>query len=93
MVTFWLAPITMASYPQPILQTICFRSVNLPLSGSQNEIAQIPASNSVVGAPYALALSPDGHAAFVVETLGATPAGATHREQLPSGQQLVATLG
>lgn len=64
--------------------------VNLPLSGSQNEIAQIPASNSVVGAPYALALSPDGRTAFVVETLGATPAGATQREQLPSGQQLVA---
>jgi len=64
--------------------------VNLPLSGSQNEIAQIPASNSVVGAPYALALSPDGRTAFVVETLGATPAGATRREQLPSGQQLVA---
>jgi DNA-binding beta-propeller fold protein YncE len=64
--------------------------VTLPLNGKQEAIAQVNASNSVVGAPYALALSPDGQTAFVVETLGAMPAGATRREQLPPGNQLVA---
>ncbi|KAM3112519.1 beta-propeller fold lactonase family protein [Phormidesmis sp. 146-33] len=64
--------------------------VTLPLNGKQEAIAQINASNSVIGAPYALALSPDYRTAFVVETLGAMPANATRREQLPSGNQLVA---
>jgi hypothetical protein len=64
--------------------------VTLPLNGKQEAIAQVNASNSVIGAPYALALSPDGRTAFVVETLGAMPAGATRREQLPPGNQLVA---
>jgi DNA-binding beta-propeller fold protein YncE len=63
--------------------------VALPLNGKQEAIAQINASNSVVGAPYALALSPDGRTAYVVETLGAVPTGATRREQLPPGNQLV----
>jgi DNA-binding beta-propeller fold protein YncE len=44
----------------------------------------------VIGAPYAMALSADGQTAFVVETLGAMPVGATRREQLPPGDQLVA---
>lgn len=64
--------------------------VTLPLNGKQETIAQINASNSVIGAPYALALSPDHRTAFVVETLGAMPTNATRREQLPSGNQLVA---
>lgn len=64
--------------------------VALPLNGKQETIGQINASNSVIGAPYALALSPDGRTAFVVETLGAMPANATRREQLPPGNQLVA---
>jgi DNA-binding beta-propeller fold protein YncE len=64
--------------------------LSLPLNRKQARVAQINASNSVTGAPYALALSPDGRTAFVVETLGAAPAGATHREQLPPGNQLVA---
>lgn len=64
--------------------------LTLPLNGKQEGIAQINASNSVTGAPYALALSPDGRIAFVVETLGAMPVGATGREQLPPGNQLVA---
>ncbi|KAB8334675.1 lactonase family protein [Scytonema tolypothrichoides VB-61278] len=53
-------------------------------------IAQINASNSVTGAPYALTLSPDSRTAFIVETLQAMPVGATRREQLPPGNQLVA---
>jgi DNA-binding beta-propeller fold protein YncE len=64
--------------------------VTLPLNGKQEAIAQVNASNSVIGAPYALALSLDGQTAFVVETLGAMPVGATRREQLPPGNQLVA---
>jgi DNA-binding beta-propeller fold protein YncE len=64
--------------------------LSLPLNGKQARVAQINASNSVTGAPYALALSPDGRTAFVVETLGAVPVGATRREQLPPGNQLVA---
>ncbi len=67
-----------------------FSIVTLPLNGKQEAIAQVDASNSVIGAPYALALSPDGQTAFVVETLGAMPAGATRREQLPPGNQVVA---
>jgi hypothetical protein len=64
--------------------------VALPLNGKREAIAQIDASNSVTGAPYALALSPDNRTAFVVETLGSMPIGATRREQLPPGNQLVA---
>ncbi len=63
--------------------------VSLPLNGKE-DFAQIDASNSVIGAPYALALSPDSCTAFVVETLKAIPIGATRREQLPPGNQLVA---
>lgn len=75
--------------PAPNSATDTLSIINLPLQ-SQNAITRIPVSNSVTGAPYALDLSPDGRMAFVVETLGAMPAGATRREQLPPGQQLVA---
>lgn len=63
--------------------------INLPLNGNQEVIAQISASNSVTGPPYAMALTPDGRTAFVVETLKPMPSGATRREQLLPGQQLV----
>jgi DNA-binding beta-propeller fold protein YncE len=62
----------------------------LPLNGKPEKIARINASNSVIGAPYALTLSPDRRTAFVVEILGAMPVGATRREQLPPGNRLVA---
>ena len=64
--------------------------ISLPLNGTREAIAQINVSNSVLGAPQALSLAPDGKTAFVVETFGAIPPGATRREQLPPGQQLVA---
>jgi hypothetical protein len=64
--------------------------VPLPFNGKPEQIARINVSNSVIGAPYALALSPDRRTAFVVETLGAMPLGATRREQLPPGNRLVA---
>jgi hypothetical protein len=82
--------------PEPNTATDTLSIIRLPLNGGRDTIAQtnataqIPASNSVTGAPYALALTSDGRTAFVVETLGAMPAGATRREQLPPGQQLVA---
>jgi hypothetical protein len=62
--------------------------IPLPL-GDRSTISQIPVSNSVTGAPYAMSISPDGKTAFVVETQGAIPPGVTRREQLPAGQQLV----
>lgn len=64
--------------------------INLPLNNTRQPTAQINVSNSVTGAPYAFSLTPDGKTAFVVETLGSMPPGATRREQLPPGQQLVA---
>lgn len=64
--------------------------LSLPLTGERENVAAINASNSVTGAPYALSLSPDQRTAFVVETLGTMPIGATRREQLPPGNQLVA---
>jgi DNA-binding beta-propeller fold protein YncE len=64
--------------------------VPLPFNGKPEKVVRINASNSVIGAPYALALSPDRRTAFVVETLGAMPIGATRRQQLPPGNRLVA---
>lgn len=61
--------------------------IQLPLNG-RAEIAQVDASNSVTGAPYAFDLTSDGQTAFVVETLAPPPPGATQRDQLPPGQQL-----
>lgn len=63
--------------------------IPLPM-GDRPTISQIPVSNSVTGAPHAMSISPDGETAFVVETQGAIPPGATRRDQLPVGQQLVA---
>jgi hypothetical protein len=62
--------------------------INLPINGTETEIASVNASNSVTGAPYAFDITTDGRTAFVVETLGSAPSGATTREQLPPGQQL-----
>ncbi|NJM90607.1 MAG: hypothetical protein HC847_29295 [Hydrococcus sp. RU_2_2] len=62
--------------------------INLPIEEGQTEIAQVNASNSVTGAPYAFDVTADGSTAFVVETLGFATPGATTREQLPPGQQL-----
>lgn len=64
--------------------------ITLPLNGTSKPTAQINTSNSVTGAPHALSLAPDGKTAFVVETLGPIPPGATRREQLPPGRQLIA---
>ncbi|MBW4695566.1 MAG: lactonase family protein [Lyngbya sp. HA4199-MV5] len=64
--------------------------IPLPFNRDRPSIAQIPISNSVTGAPHALSLSPDGKTAFVVETQGTPPPGATQRSELPDGQQLVA---
>ena len=63
--------------------------IPLPM-GDRSTISQIPVSNSVTRAPHAMSISPDGKTAFVVETQGTIPPGATRRDQLPAGQQLVA---
>lgn len=52
------------------------------------ETVSLEVSNSVNGPPEALALSPDGRTAFVVEYVGQRPAGATTRNDLPPGQLL-----
>ena len=50
--------------------------------------AEITVSNTVLATPHALDLSPDGRTAYVVETYGPAPAGATLRSQLPLGSRL-----
>ncbi len=62
----------------------------LPLSETSTEYAQLPVSNSVVGPPTALAVSPDGRTAFVVASRAPAPAGATRTDQLADGETLTA---
>lgn len=64
--------------------------IKLPLDQTGKPNAQIGISNSVTSPPFIMSVSPNGKTAFVVETLGATPEGATLRKQLPSGRKLVA---
>jgi 6-phosphogluconolactonase (cycloisomerase 2 family) len=64
--------------------------ITLPLEGSDKPTAQINTSNSVTAAPFSLSISPNGKMAFVLETLGPPPPGATLRKQLPPGRKLVA---
>jgi DNA-binding beta-propeller fold protein YncE len=48
--------------------------------------AQVPVSNSVIGPPTALAVSPNGNAAFVVESRKAAAPGSTTMNDLAPGQ-------
>lgn len=50
--------------------------------------AEVEVGNSVVGAPYAFDLSPDGHWGYVVEAYGAAPPGAVLRSELPASSRL-----
>ncbi len=50
--------------------------------------AQFPVSNSVMGPPVALAVSPDGTQAFVVESRGPAGPGATKIGDLPPGDKV-----
>lgn len=58
----------------------------------QTPFTQIEVSNSVMGPPCALAVSPDGTLAFVVETKGHAPAGATRVSDLPDGNSVTSIV-
>ncbi|MGE3108692.1 MAG: lactonase family protein [Phycisphaerales bacterium] len=47
-------------------------------------------SNSVIGPPFAVAVTRDGNRAYVVESRGPAPAGATMMSELPMGRTLSA---
>ena len=51
-------------------------------------VRQVEISNSTYGPPGALDLSPDGRFAFVAETFGQRPAGATRLDELPHGNTI-----
>ena len=59
--------------------------IPLPL---RNETASLNVSNSVNGPPEALAVSPDGNIAFVIEYVGQRNSDAKTREDLPTGRWL-----
>lgn len=54
----------------------------------QTDYAQIAVSNSVMGPPVGLAISPDGTQAFVVETHRPAPIGAQRVSDLPAGDRV-----
>lgn len=56
----------------------------------QTSVAQAPVSNSAYGPPVSLAVTRDGARAYVCETRGPAPAGATMLNQLPVGTTLTA---
>ncbi|MBC7835791.1 MAG: hypothetical protein H7Y88_11930 [Phycisphaerales bacterium] len=62
--------------------------VQLPITEPQTPYAQVPVSNSVLGPPQQVAVTPDGRLAFVVESRGPAPSGATTIDDLPPGQRL-----
>lgn len=59
--------------------------IPLPFTG---EMISLNVSNSVLTPPKIMALSPDGKAAFVVESAAQRPAGATTRADIPPGRLL-----
>lgn len=50
--------------------------------------ATVPVTNSVVGPPASVVVTPDGRYAIVIETKGPRPAGATKLSELPPGHAL-----
>jgi DNA-binding beta-propeller fold protein YncE len=62
--------------------------VSLPLKEPQTEFAQIPVSNSALGPPTMLDVSPDGTLAFVVESRKAAESDARSLNELPVGENL-----
>lgn len=62
--------------------------ITLPIQEPVTPFAQIPVSNSVIGPPNSLAVTRDGRTAFVVETRGPAPEGATSVRELPRGKKL-----
>lgn len=64
--------------------------ITLPIQEPTTPFAQIGVSNSVFGPPNSLAVTRDGRTAFVIETRGPAPAGATSVKELPRGRKLFA---
>jgi DNA-binding beta-propeller fold protein YncE len=72
--------------------------VSLPLAPPPDQnsptwkttVAQVPVSNSAMGPPVSIAVTRDGNRAFVCETRGPAPQGATRLDQLPIGTHLAA---
>jgi DNA-binding beta-propeller fold protein YncE len=64
--------------------------LELPIREPATPWAQMEVSNSVIGPPNALSVSPDGNTAFVIETRGPAPEGAVTINDLPAGQKLFA---
>jgi DNA-binding beta-propeller fold protein YncE len=72
--------------------------ISLPLAPPPDEVsptwkttvAQAPVSNSAMGPPVSMAVSADGNRAFICETRGAAPAGATKLDELPVGAMVSA---
>lgn len=58
------------------------------LALSDLSVASVPVSNSVAGAPTAVAVTPDGRFVIVSESFGARPAEAETFRDLPTGSQL-----
>jgi hypothetical protein len=61
---------------------------SIPLPFNQKTMVSLNVSNSVNGPPEALAVSPDGKTAFVVDYVGERGAGATTNKDLPPGRSL-----
>ena len=59
------------------------------LSLSDMSVGSVPVSNSVAGAPTAVAVTPDGRYAVVSESFGPRPADGQTFRDLPIGTQLI----
>lgn len=56
----------------------------------QTTVAQVPVSNSVMGPPVSIAVTPDGNTGYIVESQGPASPTATRVSDLPAGRQLTA---
>ena len=56
----------------------------------QTGVAQVPVSNSVLGPPVSIAVTPDGNTGYIVETQGPASPTATRTSDLPAGKLLTA---
>jgi DNA-binding beta-propeller fold protein YncE len=55
---------------------------------ASNQVQRVAAPNAVTAWPFSLAVSPNGRAAFVIETSEPAPSNATRFDQLPMGKTL-----
>lgn len=62
----------------------------ISIADGKTTLAEVPVSNSVTATPEALAVTPDGNTAFVIERLGERPDGGDTVRDLPAGNRLFA---